>query len=575
MKSIMRKSVVASLALVSMAACIDDKYDLSDIDTTARISVDNLIIPLNLDEIKLESVIDTTDQIKVVDGVYAYVTDGTFDSDPIHVNKVSIEDQNINSATMVLSVVGQPGIGVDVSYEISSQRPSEYKYEATNVPDEIHSLSAIRANTHLSAHIDITDLAPVANAVMFENVKLQMPKNLMFDHSVPAGKYDAATGLFTLDPLRVSTSGITDVMLYFSGMNLVPADFDVKMRMLHVTGSLSIVDGDFTIKASDFKPGASFVQNAHLEVSYQVPGFDVDSFDGEIEYDVEMNDIPSVDLDDIPDFLNQEGTNLVIKNPQLYLHANNPVQQLGLYAQTGFVLTAERDGEPSKTFSINDSFFTIGKGAGTDNKEFNFCLAPELPKHPDAEYPNPQFVQFTDLSNVLAGNGLPKVLNVELENTKIPLQTVKNFALNVDYPEVHGRYKMIAPFDLGVGSHILYTDTVDGWNDEDFDKLTITNMEVSMFVTTNVPVSVRFTGYPVDANGNRIKGVEIEDAQIDANAQNQKVVIRVSGEIRHLDGLVFSAEATASGDGEPLGPNLSIKLTEVRPKVAGYYEDEF
>lgn len=37
------------IAAASVTSCVDDKYDLSDIDTTARIQVDNLTIPVNVD----------------------------------------------------------------------------------------------------------------------------------------------------------------------------------------------------------------------------------------------------------------------------------------------------------------------------------------------------------------------------------------------------------------------------------------------------------------------------------------------------------------------------------------------
>ena len=50
-------------------------YDLSDIDTTVRVDVNSLVIPINLDEIQLKSIfdIDTEDpdaKVKLIDGQY-------------------------------------------------------------------------------------------------------------------------------------------------------------------------------------------------------------------------------------------------------------------------------------------------------------------------------------------------------------------------------------------------------------------------------------------------------------------------------------------------------------------------
>ncbi len=39
----------AAVAAMPLVGCIDDNYDLSDIDTTVRVQVNDLEVPVNLD----------------------------------------------------------------------------------------------------------------------------------------------------------------------------------------------------------------------------------------------------------------------------------------------------------------------------------------------------------------------------------------------------------------------------------------------------------------------------------------------------------------------------------------------
>ena len=69
-KALFLISAVSTLPF--MTSCVDDKYDLSDIDTTVKVDVNHLTIPVNIDQIDLSSIIDLDeeDNIKVIDGQY-------------------------------------------------------------------------------------------------------------------------------------------------------------------------------------------------------------------------------------------------------------------------------------------------------------------------------------------------------------------------------------------------------------------------------------------------------------------------------------------------------------------------
>ena len=51
----------AGSACVLMTGCIDSDYDLSDVDTTSEVKIDNLTLPINIEAMKLDDVFDIED----------------------------------------------------------------------------------------------------------------------------------------------------------------------------------------------------------------------------------------------------------------------------------------------------------------------------------------------------------------------------------------------------------------------------------------------------------------------------------------------------------------------------------
>ena len=92
----MRKKhyLLAGLSAISLclASCIDNDYDLSDIDTTSRLQVKDLIVPINIDDITLSQVLDLDDDSEIEevvqpDGsvIYAVRKEGDFKIGRAHV----------------------------------------------------------------------------------------------------------------------------------------------------------------------------------------------------------------------------------------------------------------------------------------------------------------------------------------------------------------------------------------------------------------------------------------------------------------------------------------------------------
>lgn len=573
-KQIMRAMCLAAIASTAWS-CIDDKYDLSDIDTTVRVDVDNLVIPVNIDEIQMKSIIDLKEDgvIKIVNGQYAVVEEGPISSADIEIAPISIAAPTINPSVTRHQAV--PLSNVDLKFAISSN-PSFFKFESTGISIDIVDINRVYANLNLEISLNIS---PNPGGTMtIEGLQIQFPKGLI----IPDSKYNIETGVYKADKINV-VGGKASLLIAAEGIDLTyfPNAFDKANRTFSLDGEFTFIGGELICL------GATLHNEIELTVSYSITGksggdISVDAVDGRIEYSISDVNISRVNINDLPDVLNQEGTNISLANPVIYLKVNNPLQSSDLYAQTGMSITAYRNGVASKPYNL-DQTMTIGYNPEVDPASaknpdgiYSYYLSPlELAQSQiDPEFANAKHYLYSQLGNILSGNGIPSELAIDLINPEVPDQKVSHFRLGQNFGSVEGKYKFVAPIQFAGGSQIVYAETETGWGSEDLDNLTIETLDVDFIISTNIPLALEFTGYPIDANCNRINNVSIVGANIDANADNQKVTVHITGSIRGLDGIEFRAVAKAAANGSALSPDMDIKISNLRPRVKGYFEKE-
>lgn len=574
-----QKSLLVISAVLSMTSCVDNNYDLGDIDSTARIEVKNLVVPINLDVISLESILDIKEgeAIQVIDGQYAIVKDGNIDAAQINIPAVSVTAPTIRpTESKVHAESPQSGVGMKAG--ASSMRfplastPSDCKYSTSNVSDYIVSINSCECAVSLDLTVSLLEAKGLVNGCDFSDIVFQLPKGLNMTESA-GGRYNVNTGELYISHKRASGSSIT-VHLEANGIDFNKTNYSYTNPTLTLDEKIYLKSGFATISSSDITGSLSSLPTTlTLRTEYVLSDINISSFTGRIKYNVGNVNIPEVNLNDLPDVLSQEGTDISITNPCIYLKLDNPLQQYDLKAQSGFSMTALRPGEADRSFGLDPGQLIVVNTNHPD-RNYSFCLSPEMPATIDAEFTGAQHVGYSSLSNVLSGNGMPKSIKVDLVNPIVPDQPVNLFPLGVDMGKIGGKYKLVAPLNFMDNSHVIYANNMDGWNDDEFDKVTISTLEITMKASSDVPVALDFTGYPIDVNGNQIGNVEVEGAKIDANAKDQEITLRITGQIQHLDGLHYRAVATSAADGKTLSPDMTITLKDVRPVVSGYYEKE-
>lgn len=81
--------LAATIAATTLTACRDNNYDLSDIDTTTQIKVNDLTVPINLTDIKMSSIIDIENDgiVQIVNNQYCIVQQSDFESSDIQIDR--------------------------------------------------------------------------------------------------------------------------------------------------------------------------------------------------------------------------------------------------------------------------------------------------------------------------------------------------------------------------------------------------------------------------------------------------------------------------------------------------------
>lgn len=585
-----------------MSSCVDDNYNLSDLDTTVGISVNKLTIPLNVDSLVLDQVIDLekNSQIKktVVNGkeIYALVEEGTFKSKSIEIPGFTTKSPEIEPIVDVLKKNEiekeansrsnkRSGDEVAGSYPISN-KDTEFKAES-DVDKSIKDIYTVNVDANYKVDVNVADkeLMDKVHIIKFEGFIAKLPKGLKgkflligTETKDVTDKYDSKTGLIDLSGEEVNTdNGHVIFEIDIDAINILEAGDEITFEngKFEMNTKALVVAGEIVVYDKNMKENVGYDELPN-EIDYvctpELSEIVVKDFTGEIQYDIEGINIDPVKMNDIPDILGQEGTNIKLANPQIYLKLNNPLANQNIKAEANLEMVAKRKG------NVADKAVSLDNGALIIDKTENvFCLTSDInitKEEMQEGYKDAQVELFSGLSDILSGNGLPKEIEIEVLNPQIPAQTIENFKLDQDIKPVEGTYLFFAPLALkDESSVIIYKDTLNDWNDETLEKLVISEAIVNANVKSEIPLELELKFNPIDVHGNIIKNVQTNTVNVLANTNEQPIEITIKGEIKNLDGIIISAILRGS-NGESISPDHKISFKNLKVTVTGNYIDE-
>ena len=323
-----------------------------------------------------------------------------------------------------------------------------------------------------------------------------------------------------------------------------------------------------------------------IHVNFNIGEMEVKKFSG--IYCGEIDDIQeSIDFDlgEDLDFLKDEGNTITLSDPQIEFTIDNPVSipvdmALTLFGKddNGKVIEASR---VNAAIRLEPADYDEATGEVV-TREFKYLLTNK--ETSKVGYTN---VVIPNLSDLL--KRIPNSLDIELKPT-----IDEEFTHHVDLSKellFHPAYDVVVPVKFD-NIHIEYTELVDDLNKdlgealEHFANITV---KADMNIRNTVPVGLTLTVDPLDAYGNIIEGVEIEDVQIAAGAgedingtetsENQveklQLVVKSKGDVlRKLDklNLIIKGDVDETVGGVALTPEQGVHITDIVLEVTGDVE---
>lgn len=572
--------LIAFVAMLS--ACVDNNYDLSNIDTTTRLAVNELTVPFNVSCFEFDQILDADKYeglakdtvIQGEDTVINYYIkkEGSFSSDVIKVQDFTVSRPAVDIVSSQIDLYVPAGIsGIRAYYDLRTDRPATFKAEAENFDGAIKRIDYIYGSSTIVSTLRLEGLsANVVKNVKIEGLVLQYPKGM----DIADSRYDKNTGTYDLSNEVFIPNDRGEIMIEnkISGVDAAIANLkiDYETKRIVYEDKVSVLEGRANIYIdSDMPRSAKFV------LSPSILEIKATAFSGEIEYEVKNLEAQTIDLGEVPEFINQTGTNLSLTNPQIYLTFNNPVHEYGVYFNSGLQLETSHKG--TTNVYATDELIRTSK-----TEEINtFVLSPMKPEKMLGGYEDATHVSFKKLSNVLADtDGIPKTIKVNATAPKMPRQTVEKFKLGTDLEAVKGCYTFYSKLDLNEGSTIVYTDTVDGWNDEDVDKIVIEKIKVDFDAKTELPLEAVFSVCPIELGGkvrNDVQGTSnLLRAYADYDEEKDHISIIIDASknpIQHLDGVLFKTDILDKKTAE-IYPNMKLYVKNLKVTITGYYDTE-
>lgn len=560
----------ASVAVTMMlTGCVDDKYDLTDIDTTSRITVSNLTVPINLGPIELENVLDLDDNenITIEGREYMIKKEGNISTSEFKVGAIKV-----NPADITPSTINVPTLGITVngskSFTVPASDKSTYDISMKDVDESLLAVTNVKTANPIEMKITLevpSALTSNGNTVKFEQFGIRLPWGLTNVTVAGADATYQADGLLTVNSMTMGTDGKGVITINADGLDLGSKGEIGSDRVLSITGEVGLDGGTLSLTMN----GVKLPDPLSIKANYSISSFNLASFSGKIDYRMDEVKIAPIMLNDLPDFLSNPETRIYLSNPNIRIYVENTVSSYGLTGTGRLKLTSNFAGDnhttaTSKRFHIDQkwSYIHLYEGSG----------------HPDLD-------NFPGFSGILANDkvgGLPESIDVSVENL--------SFAGEVtDFPIYHdgqgtinganGTYEFSTALSFDYGTKIVYEKTEGDWGGDDIDDINITLIKLTAICTTDIPVGIELQVLPIDKDGNLIPVEEDSSKfQVPAYCNGQEVQLSVRGKngqvINHFDGIRFRAVITGDGHTGSLGPNLHIKLDNLQVTVDGYFEKE-
>lgn len=562
-KGINKSRIVACMLAAGFLAvgsgCTDSDFDLSNIDQTIGIGGDGLQLPTNSTEnIVLDDLLDlnNSDFISIAENGDYMFTKQSDDVKPSHpiIDEVLVKEAKVNNNFKIeipesslmqtrRKSAGHTKLSKTASVEGEA---SEFKYRG-NVPYEIRDL--ISAKTASDINIDVNVTAELKKVIpTFKTMTVTIPSYLKLNIgkcSPSQPEYDAEKGIITFH--NISSSAKINIKANISSLDFStpPPTVVFTPGVLGADGSIDF-DGAVLlgITFDEVNKEGNSLQNLYMSAKMTMGAIRVTEATGKFKPNLDLEDLGNVNINNVPDFLTDYDVTINLYNPVIELTATSDIDVAGVATAT-LIAEDERGNEMAK---VEIRGLNI-KPNGTTR----LCICKHKEGIDETKYDQVKVV--SNLSDIV--RKIPHRINCKAEvdadtYRKGTVKLGKKYTIDADV-------YMKAPLAFDEGAQIVYTDTIDGWN-EDIDKFSFAEgayIEMTTEVENKMPAYLNVSAFAIDVNGKEIPQHRIRvdvSNTVKASEDGEKAVVtpvtiklreNEKGALKTVDGIVFRVTAAA------------------------------
>ncbi len=572
-----------------VTSCIDESYDLDNVDMTIGTNVD-LTLPVsstgsiflkNIMDLKEDGVVQLVWDESRGDSIYCVKQTGSANVPPIHIKKISIRqpeladiDATLNLDTSpkemskapgkrpVKIMIPIPGLGEqefelpDTSYNYTlKDHEADYTLEATkaqNISSDVVSITHIDCEpAKFSMRLKVSGFPDFIENIRAKNLALTIPGGFEFtdvyfmDQKI-TNIQDSVIHLSDEVGAKILLSEDVDLELTFVGMQEGKHfKFDGATHSASIDGTFALT-GTFELNTEDINSekltnavmGLTEQERQEVMQTRSIAGLLPTSvnFHGHAEFD---NDIVVSTFSG--DVLHSVGRIDPIKlndlpdflnDDDVVLDLDNPLIFISATngvtadAYTKITLTSiYNNGLPSVIKSTEQLMFS-GNG-----KRTVYYLADHETNAIPAEYAGAKFSRIEDMGELI--RKIPEKINVEVEPISMHAENVD---IRRDY-DVSVDYDVYAPIAFGENFQLVYRDTENGWSEDLGDLEDLTNadgtIELNAKIESNLETQLSLTLIPLDRNGNRIPELEVNSVTVPAKAKGKSINLTIKTKNGH------------------------------------------
>lgn len=594
-----------SAALLCTTACTDNNYDLNDINTESRFYVNQLTVPIKLDPVKLELMLDIDDDSDIKTdalGNYYFKKQGSFTSKTVNVAEIVLEkpavefDGKIKVNIQLDQQTKEKMAQYAGSMTIGDLLKNKALMELIGITEETEILNIHFQNATTASEIDLTaeDIDPNVKSIetlgmeectlaimvkvngvdktlqpfAIKNLKLTLPLGLQAT-AAQGTSYDPKTGELVANggkyqlpdsyvaDLSLEVKGI-DYKLLAEGKKVFDADAHTFNYQKACTAS-----GDAVLKVKDLKASATYDDIVALEnpnaVTYECDlGFEddivIDHFKGEITYSMDDIEMDPVRIGNIPEMLKEAGTNIELMNPQLYLDLNNSLYEYGIAVGSELEITGNNVIKAPMAIKAEEWTNTV--------------MAPqERGLYHEEGY---TFQQVSDLVGIVGskeGEEFPEELYIRVIKPTVAKTALKQaFPLGEDLDAVEGTWEFYTRLALTDNAKIKYTKEWDDWGSDDLNGLTVKKATAKLTVEKDVALDAESIEFILIGNEGELRGI----TPLMGDARQNITLELKGGPVSEIEGAKVNVHL--KGQNKDLNKEQEIKISNLKVTVDGYYD---